>query len=282
MKRIFASLASWFVLSAILALPAMAMSISPSKFKIIADPGTEQKISLEVFNNEKAPLAIAVGVLGAEQDSAGRAKFGKDFDVAENWFSFSPSQFILKPSEKKKVDFTISAPADAKPGLAHYIGLAVNARPFAGGANITSRLIAPVTVQISGLIKESLDIENLRTRAWVASGTVLNKSNIELSLSGEAEIKNWSGKILYTQPLVLGNNLLAQTSRQIEAELNFKPRWPGFYPVVLKIRYGQTGQTASAQSIVWYFPYAIYYLAGLIFLAVIVLLAKSKVQRPIV
>ena len=83
-----------------------------------------------------------------------------------------------------------------------------------------------------------------------------NNGTIEVQLAGIVAIKNWRGEEIFSEPIILGNKLLAGSKRVLQPEiiLNNRISLPGLYQAQVKINYGRTNQAVSAIAYVWYFP----------------------------
>ena len=83
-----------------------------------------------------------------------------------------------------------------------------------------------------------------------------NNGTIEVLMRGTAAVRNWRGEEIFSEPIILGNKLLAGSKRVLHPEIILKNRinFPGFYSAQIKINYGRTNQTVSAIASVWYFP----------------------------
>ncbi len=261
--------------------PAQAYSITPVKSLFTVDQGTSQSIIVKIKNTEKNNLNFKLNVLGMTQDESGKPIFARGIDAAESWVYPESNSVNIKSGETKSVNFIIKIPTDAVSG-SYYLGLAVE--PIlekSNQASLSARLVSLLTLEVKGLVQESLTIENwkyfgaanyfdeapeLQTptlkKNWKFDLNLKNSGTIEVLLQGKLAIRNWRGEEIFSQPLILGNKLLAGSKRVLHPIVILKNNLslsdnislPGLYSAQIKINYGRTNQTVSAIAYVWYFP----------------------------
>ena len=75
-------------------------------------------------------------------------------------------------------------------------------------------------------------------------------------MQGKIAIRNWRGEEIFSEPIILGNKLLAGSKRVLRPEIILKNNisLPGIYSAQVKINYGRTNQVVSALDYIWYFP----------------------------
>mgnify|MGYP001558669318 CR=1 FL=1 len=256
----------------IAALPARAFEISPVKSLFTVDPGVSQTVVLKIKNTppfipplkgEGQEVGFKLNVLGMSQDETGSPIFSRGADVAENWVYPENNLVNIKSGETKSVNFIIKIPADAVAG-SHYLGL--SAEPViekTNGMGLATRLVSLLTLQVKGLVDESVQIEKWEPivgvtgeRNWKFDLNLKNNGTIEVLMKGTVAIRNWRGEEIFSEPIVLGNKLLAGSKRVLHPEIILKNNitLPGLYSAQIKINYGLTNQTASSIFNFWYFP----------------------------
>lgn len=249
-------------------LPAAAFEITPVKSLLTVEPGASQTIVLKIKNTEKNNLAFKLSVSGVRQDEAGRPIFERGISLAENWIYPENNLVNIKPNEIKPVNFIIKIPADAAAG-SNYLGLAVEPALSSAGSkegeqsSLQTRLVSLLTLQVKGMVEESIAIEKwaplvgtTNQKKWKFDLSLKNNGTIEVPLRGTVGIRNWKGEEIFSEPIVLGNKLLAGAKRVLQPETTLRNNinLPGLYSAQIKINYGLTNQTVSAIAYVWYFP----------------------------
>ncbi len=247
----------------ITALPAHAFGISPAKSFFTVDPNSSQTIVLKITNSESNNLTFKLNVLGMVQDENGKPIFTRGVDAAESWVYPENNLINIKSGETKSVNFIIKIPKDGVSG-SYYLGLAVEpVLQKNSPASLNTRLVSLLTLEVKGSVQESLIVEKLEPlsgitdqKDWKFNLNLKNNGTIEVLMQGKIAIRNWQGEDIFSEPIILGNKLLAGSKRVLHPEINLKNNFylPGLYSAQLKINYGRTNQTVSAIAYVWYFP----------------------------
>lgn len=244
-------------------ITANAFSIKPTKYLITADPGTSQKVTIKITNTEKKDLKFKLGVVGVKVDDNKRPTFINGYDIAESWVKTETNELNVVAGKEEYASFIISVPKNATPG-AHYLGLSAEQVNYSGASvGVSAKLITLLSLQVSGTIIESLQIEKwfakkeiYQDNNWKFGLTIKNLGNIELPLKGKMEIINKKEKIVYSKDVYLGNELFVDSNRSIpiEAKINKNDLLPGQYQARISIIYGKTSQRAVANVNIWYLP----------------------------
>lgn len=244
-------------------LPVKAFEISPIKMLLTADPGTNQTVVLKVKNSEKNDAVFLFNVFGVNQNNSGTPLFERGVSQAESWVYPEDNKATIKKGETKSVNFIIKVPADASPG-SYYLGL--SAEPETGkqsAGSIGSRLVSLLTVQVSGVVQESVLIEKWEkiadsedSKKWGFNLVIKNDGSVEVPMRGLVTFKNFKGDAVFAESIVVGNKLLAGSRRAIVSKMNITDRivLPGLYQAHVTLNYGKTNQQVSATTYVWYFP----------------------------
>lgn len=269
-----------FIISIFLiaAKPVRAFEISPVKSLFTVDPGISQTIVVKIKNTEKNNLTFKLSVLGMMQDEDGKPIFARGIDAAESWVYPENNLVNIKPGETKSVNFILKTPTDAISG-SYYLGLAVEpVLEKNSQSSLSARLVSLLTLEVKGVVKESVLVENFAVlsgvtgnKNWKFNLDLKNSGTIEVLMQGKIAIRNWQGEEIFSEPIVLGNKLLAGSKRVLHPEIILKNNinLPGFYSAQLKINYGRTNQTVSAITNIWYFPTWSKIVFGLIILVLI-------------
>lgn len=272
-------------------LPARAFGISPAKILLTIDPGVSQTVVVKITNDEKTDLKFGLGVWGMEQDAQGNPVFSRGEDVAETWVYPENNLVMVKAGQTKDVNFIIKIPVDALAG-SYYLGLFVEpVWPKGEQTSVSARLVSMLTLQVSGAVNESLLLEKWAPQAditkekkWKFDLLLKNAGTIEINLNGVVALRNWKGEEIFSQPLVLGNKLLAGAKRALQPEMVLRDdiKLPGLYQAQIKINYGRANLSANALAYVWYFPAwsrAILAGLGMIVLILLVFGVKKFIKR---
>lgn len=259
----------------IAAKPARAFEISPVKSLFTIDPGISQTMVIKISATSPSsgvsvsPMGekmFKLNVLGMMQDENGKPVFSRGVDLAESWVYPENNLINIKSGETKPVNFIIKIPADAAAG-SYYLGLTVE--PVLEKTNqnsLNTRLVSLLTLEVKGLVRESVIIEKWMPSASWRNDLEIKKLKFDLNLEnngtmeilmvGSVAIRNWRGEEIFSQPIILGNKLLASSKRALHPEINLKNNisLPGLYSAQVKINYGRTNQIVSAITDIWYFP----------------------------
>ncbi len=276
----------------VITLPAQAFSITPVKALLTVDPGTSQTIVLKIKNTEKNNLTFKLNVLGVTQDENGKPVFSRGSSLAESWVYPENNLVEIKSGETKSVNFIIKTPADAVAG-SYYLGLSVEpVLAKTSQSSMTPNLISLLTLEVKGLVRESVNIEKWEAvagvsgnKTWNFNLNLKNDGTIDVLMQGKITIKDWKGDDIFSEPIILGNKLLAGAKRVLHPQVILKNdiNLPGLYLAQIKINYGRTQQTVLATVYVWYLPvWSKIVLAiiglGIIFLATVIITRPKKVK----
>ncbi len=286
-----------FFIFFIAALPARAFEISPVKSLFTVNPGTTQTIVVKIKNTESNNLAFKLNVLGMMQDEDGRPIFARGIDMAESWVYPENNLVNIKSGEIKSVNFIIKIPIDAVAG-SYYLGLGVEPVLENGGdVSLATRLVSLLTLEIKGMVQESVEIEKWEPlfgvadkKVWKFNLNLKNNGTVEALMQGKIAIRNWRGEEIFSEPIILGNKLLAGSKRVLHPEIILRNNinlpagqagLPGLYSAQVKINYGRTNQVVSSIANVWYFPKWSKIFLGIIILILIFLIFRraKRVRR---
>lgn len=263
--------------------PAKAFIITPSKYVISLAPGDSQDLLVSVTNNSTQAHDYKPVIMGIEQDGQGRPIFKKNIDVAENWIELNNSQTNLFPNAKQDFIYRVSVPANTSPS-AHYVGLGVEE---VSGHGISASLMNILNLQVAGVANESLIVENFSpvnsiffNKDWRYVLSVKNSGNIDIPMSGTLDISVY-GKNIYSQSLVLGNRLFAQSNRNANIKVSSVQKflWPGKYSASVILHYGLTNQVVKNTLNFWYLPLWLIFTIVIVFTIVGIFLIKKNFKN---
>jgi len=282
-KKTFYQLGLFFVFTtALFFYPsnAKALTLKPVKILITSQRGSTENIRVELINDSRDELILSPVILAAAQDEKGRTIFDKN--LKENWINAEENYLILKPQEKKFLNFIINVPADAYPG-SHYFGIGASSVGSQNQVGINGQLLSLLTLQVAGIANENLSLVSWQAdkniffgKNWPLLLNIKNEGNVELPIFGKTFVLDNKNKEIFSQDLYYGNNLLASASRQVRVILPLEGRikWPGIYRVKTQVEYGLTRQHKEKITSVFYLPYWSVAAGLILFFGVIYLLLR--------
>lgn len=247
-----------------------SLSLSPAIHESVIKPGESlQQVELLLTNLTNFPLPIKgwpAPFLANEQTPS-----QINYD-ASSWFSLEPSDFILQPSERKKVILTITAPRDAEPG-GHYATVFFQPlipEGLSGNPQALARVGVLVLLIVPGNIKEAVSASAPTLPSWQAFGPVnftlefTNNGNVHSVVNGELKISNLFYQNLGTIPLP-STTILPGTKKGLQ--LNWDKRLGfGKYIFTPSLYYGANHQQVTLPPFTfWLIPWpAILFLISLL------------------
>jgi len=275
---------------------SQALTISPVKFNLSADPGDTINGEITLINSEKWQMVYYSTVESVTtRGSHGEPVFtGEKYGLA-NWITVSPSKVILNPGKQIKTSFTIELPEDAEPG-GHYAVIFWGTTPPEGeetgsGLGIASRMGILVLLSVSGEVTESGEIVSFTTGKKLSNYLPINfhynlknTGSVHIRPEGKIIVKNIFGKtvaILSINPQRF--NVLPNVNRSIdvawasESSTNeikgegflteLKKEKAGFglgyYRAVLNLEFGKEAQSLESSLGFWVLPWRILLLSFL-------------------
>lgn len=95
---------------------AHAITMSPIRIELAADPGDSASGVVKVYNDERVERTMYLSVAKFEsQDESGEPKFVEGNDQLVSWVKIQPS-IVVPAKEAKEVPFTVEVPSDVDPG----------------------------------------------------------------------------------------------------------------------------------------------------------------------
>lgn len=277
-----------------LAGQALALTISPPRLELTANPGQQTSATIKLINetDKEAVFYSSAANFTAAEGQEGVPKFyelEEGEDGLAKWFDIEKGPIAIGASETREISFIINVPANADPG-GHYAALFFgNEPPGSSGSNVSvaGKIGVLVLLRVSGEIKEGGNLAEFRLKDAKASYDHLpvgfsalfeNSGNIHLKPQGEITITNLLGMVSEKIPvnkeeIAGGRNVLPGTSRHLEA---FWTRGPieikdsgladklknemsnfafGRYKASLSLGYGSQGKKAESSLIFWVFPW---------------------------
>lgn len=268
---------------------AQALTVSPAKIELKADPGQTVTDEIGLFNEQNETKTFYISY----QNFESRGDTGSPYFLAKKtglvtWITTKPS-ITLAPGERRQVPYSITVPADARPG-GHFAAIFFGSQPdqdFEGGeVAIGGRIGVLLLLRVSGDIKESAGLTSF--------GTVGDRRLFErFPVAFEYEFNNMgddrvlpSGniRIINTLQLTSANlvanehegNVLPNSSRRYEVVwrekqdntnvsgffqtalsqlINFRFGW---YRAELNLTWGESGQTAQTSHNFFIVPWQLF------------------------
>lgn len=199
-----------------------------------SDPLSVDFTGVDAVNND-------LGFLGFKNNSAEQLFLGK-------WIHFNPQSITLKPGEKKQIDFTVTPPPDALPGV--YIGgisiqgadmepIDSTSQPTqAFSATVKTRFVKKVYLQMPGTVVSQGDVKDFQfstnNNGLYFSFDIVNSGNSLLQAKGTITVTGGPSNINLSIPVKI-NSIQGGTSSPTRiAWPNSKNVW-GNYQAVLDL-----------------------------------------------
>jgi hypothetical protein len=287
-KKIILGLAFIFIFS--FPLFSYALTISPPRVEIEADPGTSISGSMRLVNGEEVDRTFYSSFENFEaKGETGVPSFTQSKEDLAGWIN-TESEINIKANEETIVNYYIDVPKDAEAG-GHFAAIFWNTTPpndaqIAVGAKVGMLIL----LRVSGDFEEKGGILEFNTKNKQKFYTSLpvnfyyrfqNNGADRAKPKGDIKIKNILG---LTREKVNANpvdgNILPSSIRKFEvtwgnnenlfkSEIddsffakffnNVKREWHGFafgrYKAKLGIVYGSSDIPASASTVFWVFPW---------------------------
>lgn len=288
MKKIFIFLILFFLGLTLFPARSLALTISPGKFVLSADPGQTIETSMYVRNDADKTLTLYPTIeryttRGGEEPVYYPENYG-----LPTWIETVPSEVTLAGGGSANVSIKINVPEDAEPGGHYAVIFWSSAKPQqkGGGVGIVTRVGALVLLSVSGDVVEGAELVSFKADKKVLnylpagfSYGFKNTGNVHLRPTGKLTIKNIFGKTVAILDANPGSGYtLPQTTRtystanwepkagipKIEGEgffANLKKEKAGFavgyYKAYLNLEFGDQIKTAKVSFGFWVLPWRI-------------------------
>ena len=285
---------------------AHALTVSPAKIEINADPGTVVSGEFLVVNEEGDLKTFYTSSENFQaQGETGAPNFTTDGGDLASWVTVAP-QVMLNKGEQKKIPFTITVPAKAEAG-GHFAAIFLSTAPPHGAVNqvsVGAKIGILILLHVSGPIKEGgglLDFSTLNNKHLFTSLPVSftyrfnNSGNDRVKPTGTLVIRD---TLWLTSAELSGNpsegNILPNSTRKFDlvwqgdqpapdAPLGFfgsvKNEWQhfafGFYTAHLALTYGSKPDTATASVSFFVLPWHLSIVVLLILLVLMFILSRG-------
>lgn len=281
------------------------LSISPTVSEFSLKPGASDKLEINLKNITLNKIIAEAFINDFESDNlTGNPKIITDPNKISphtiRHFVQGLENVPLDVGQQKKVTLTIQIPTDTSPGA--YFGIirykAVPAGPNQakpGEVALSASVGTIVLVTVPGNLREQVQLSGIHIYRGGYDGTffirppthigveIRNLGNNFTKPFGTVEIKNMSGKVVYSYQLNAINprgNVLPSSNRIFkDAVKNVKS--PGRYSVTASVSYGTGSQILTLKKTFWYIPLwlAIILLAILVVLVLLLIMAYRHYRR---
>jgi hypothetical protein len=252
-----------------------ALTVSPAKIEITADPGQTVRGEVELFNEQSETRTFYTSYENFEsRGDSGAPYFTGSKSGLATWMS-AASEVTLAPGERIQVPYSIATPISAKPG-GYFAALFFGSQPSRGteGGEVTigGKIGVLILLRVAGEVEESAGLVDFGakdgTRVFSSLPLTLeygfnNTGGDRVVPRGEIKIKN---TIRLTSATLLANDhegsVLPGSTRRFEVVWgDEKIEHKGFFSIVLaqltdfhfgwytarmELTWGESAQTASA------------------------------------
>lgn len=268
-----------------------ALEIAPPLVELSANPG--QTVTTQIMLRDVSSTELVV--TGQANDFVAQGENGTPKILLDNnpsndpysmkdWVSF-PGSLLLVPKEIKKMNVTISVPANASPG-GHYGVIRFTGRPPSlngTGVSLSASIGTLVLLTVNGQITENVSVKefsvnhNGKTGSFFEKGPLdfvvrlNNQSNVHEQPSGLITVSDTFGKKIAT--MRVNNpprNILPASIRKFEAKMDKtvigNRMLFGRYKATLNMTYGKDKKPLNATITFWVIPWKLIaiIIAGLI------------------
>lgn len=296
---------------------AQALTVSPVRVELAADPGGTVKDVILLINEQEGTRTFYSSLENFEaRGETGTPTFVESTEGLATWIE-TTSQVTLEQGERKEVPYTIAVPQDADPG-GHFAAIFWSTSPpraeGEGGVSIGAKLGVLILLRVSGEIEEGgrlLEFSAQDKQSFFSSLPITltyrfqNGGGDRVKPEGEITIKNIFGRISAVLPANESEgNVLPQSIRKFQVTwekqkdekkesegkeqatggffAGLKKEWNNFafgrYTAHLDIAYGAEGDTAQASTSFFVIPWRILTVV-IVFLAVLLFLLSLGVKR---
>jgi len=289
--------------------PALALTVSPAKIEIQADPGQTLRGEIEIFNEQADSKTFFTSYENFESrgDSGAPYFIGAKSGLA-TWISAAP-EVSIDSGKRIQVPYTIAVPPNAKPG-GYFAAIFFGSQPpkGIGGGEVTigGKIGVLILLRVTGEVEESAGLVDFGTkdgkRFFIMSPVTFeygfnNTGGDRAVPRGEIKIKN---TLQLTSATLLANeregSILPNSTRRFEvvwgekqndeergsflaiAGQQLKDFHFGWYTAKLDLSWGASSQTANASYNFFVLPWQLLTIV-LIIVAVIGFIGRIMLRR---
>lgn len=286
---------------------ASALTVSPARIELNADPGTTVANEFIVINEQEGEQTFYTSVENFEaQGESGTPNFTVSKEGFAGWVT-APEKVVLKKGEKIKIQFSINVPKDADAG-GHFAAIFLSTVPPStkgGEVSVGAKVGMLMLLRVSGDIKEGGGALSFGLKENKHFATTLpidfvyrfnNTGNDRVNPVGNIVIKNIIGmETIRLNANPATGNILPSSTRRFDITWGNNPALPasasffshvsyemnnfafGLYFADLSITFGASG--SSNNSLVFFvLPWHLLIVVG-IFLMILFLVLRSSLKR---
>lgn len=283
------------------ASPALALTVSPAKIEVQADPGETLRGEIEIFNEQVDTKTFFISSENFESrgDSGAPYFIGSENGLA-TWIRVDP-EVTIDSGKRIRVPYTIVVPANASPG-GYFAAVFFGSQPpkGTGGGEVTigGKIGVLILLRVQGEVEESAGLIDFAIDGGARFSSTLpiifaysfnNTGGDRAVPRGEIKVKNM---LRFTSATLLANeregSVLPNSTRRFEvvwgeklADVNAPP--PGFFTMAwrqlkdfhfgwytarLNLLWGASGQTADSSYSFFVFPWQLILILVLVLTAI--------------
>lgn len=229
-----------------------------SFFQLSLKPGETKRLSVQFANQYDQTLALRSFVSDTftlTNGGLGVSDEGKSTHAPTTWIEYPADTYKLKPNEGREIAFTVSVPADAKPGnyVAALVLQTADTVPVEGTAlfdQIIRKAIA-VDITVPGKSDPRFEIGGATYAAGPNAPSlsidITNTGNVRLRPKGAFSVKDASGTVVLSADVTMGS-VYAGTATQLQFVLQ-QPLPEGSYAIELNLEDVETKARASVSDL---------------------------------
>lgn len=204
-------------------LTAKAVTVSPHRIEINADPGDTAFGEFKIFNEKSEPVNFFIKFKTFRaKDESGNPDFSGENDEFINWI-VAPEEVKVNSKDFKEVTFKVNVPAQAEPG-AYFAAIFASLVPVSSNdqsvINLGTDTGTLILFKVNGDLKEGVNIVEFNTK---------DKKTSFLELPIEFYYRLQNGSPTFIKPLgdIVITNFLGSTTKIIPQNLDKSNILPG-------------------------------------------------------
>lgn len=308
----FIKVSKFFIVTIILvcSIPASALTVSPARVELTADPGSVVSGTILLLNEESADRTFYLSAENFEASGeTGTPSFVPGNDGLGSWIS-AENTVTLRGGETRKIPFTVTVPTDARAG-GHFAAIFWGLTP-PGGTGQSSVLIGArvgilVLLRVNGEITEDggvIDFGIVDNQKTFNSLPVhffyrfVNNGDDRLNPRGAITIRNMIGlRAASIDANAVQGNILPLSTRKFSVTWGpdkgpqpgfwnaVRYQWQhfalGYYTANISLTYGERGLAGSTQIPFWVMPWQLLIVIGVVLLLLIISIRVLSYRRRV-
>lgn len=265
-------------------LEARALTVSPARIELTADPGTVVADKFLAINEQSEAQTYYLSVENfTSQGEGGTPSFVAEKQGLAAWTE-TPKEIVIGPDKEINIPFNINVPSNVDHG-GYFAAIFLNTNPPSTEADnqvsVGAKVGVLIFIRVGDDIKEDAGVVEFKTtnsRKWFDALPVnfmyrfRNSGADRVKPQGEIRINNWWGaKKININANPQQGNILPQSIRKYdikwgEDDQGSKSFWNkvkyqfshfafGRYEATLVLTYGSANMAASSQVVLWIIPW---------------------------